>query len=135
MTDFAEIRRLYIAAYVHADATAISQVFTTDCVFLPPDAQIGSGRASVQAFYQQQFSEMKPASLTITPSEEVTMGDWGYGAGTWAVTAAMPDGATVKLEGKYLNVMKRQADGSWQIYRHSWNAPTQMAAMAAAAQR
>lgn len=131
MSAFDDIRRRYIAAYAQADAAALSQLFTTDCMFFPPDEGIASGRAAVQTFYQQQFAQMKPKSLTITPSEEVTMGDLGYGAGTFAVTATLPNGATVSIEGKYLNVAKRQSDGSWQLHRHTWNAPTQMAAMAA----
>jgi len=129
---YEKIRQRYIEFYVAGNAAGIAQIFTDDGFLLPPDNPIARGKAGVQAFYEEQLMQLTPSSLSISPEEEAVMGDWGYGAGTWAATATLKaTGATVRLDGKYLNVVKRQADGSWKIHRHTWNAPTQLAAMAA----
>jgi uncharacterized protein (TIGR02246 family) len=129
---YEETRQKMIECYVAGNAAGIAHLFTDDCFMLPPDNPIAMGKAGVQAVYEEQFAQMTPLTMSISAEEETVMGDWGYGAGTWTVTATLQTtGATVKLEGKYLNVLKRQADGGWKIHRHTWNAPTQLAAMAA----
>jgi uncharacterized protein (TIGR02246 family) len=129
---YEDLRRKYVAAYTAADAAGIAGNFTEDCIVFPPDSGIVSGRAGLRALYEEQFSVLRPSSLTILPEEERDLGDWGYGAGRWQATVTLvPTGRQVQLEGKYLNLLKRQADGSWKIFRHTWNAPTQAAAMAA----
>lgn len=126
------LRQLYIEAYVAADETALAGLFSEDSMLVPPDSPVSTGRAGVREFYQQQFAQFTPSSLTIQPEEETVLEDWGYGAGTWRATATVnPTGTPIEIEGKYLNVIKRQPDGSWKIHRHSWNMPTQMAALAA----
>ena len=130
---FPEIRQQYIEAYVAGNSAAIAQLFTADCVMLPPDGPIATGHSSVKDFYEGQMAQLTPSSLAINPEEEVVMGDWGYGAGIWRANATLKaTGDVVELEGKYLNIMQRQPDGAWKIHRHSWNAPTQLSAMAAA---
>lgn len=129
---YEEIRQKYIDRYVAGDAAGLAKLFSEDCLMLPPDTPVAVGNAEVQALYEELFSQIAPSAMTIKPTEEVTVGDWGYGAGSWTVTAILKaTEAPVNLEGKYLNVVKRQADGTWKIHRHAWNAPTQLAAMAA----
>lgn len=129
---FDGVREAYVQSYESGDAAGLARQFTEDCILLPPDGPAAVARAGVEGFYGEQFAQMRPKSLTITPEEEVAMGDWGYGAGTWAADVVVAGaGEPLRIEGKYLNVMKRQADGLWRIHRHTWNAPTQLAALAA----
>lgn len=129
---FRAIRDRYIEAYVARDAAGLASLFTENCIVLPPDNPVIRGKAGIQAFYQEEFTQLHPSSLNIQAEEEVVFGDWGNGCGTWAVAATLKaTGAAVAIEGKYANVVKRQADGVWKIHRHTWNAPTQFAAMAA----
>jgi uncharacterized protein (TIGR02246 family) len=126
-----DLRQKYIRAYSAGNAAGIARVFSPDCILLAPDTPIARGQAGVQAFYEGQFSQMTPSSLTITPEEEVMMGDWGYSAGSFVASVTLKaNGAQLDVEGKYLNFVKKQADGSWALHRHTWNAPTQLAALA-----
>ena len=129
---FQEIRQRYIEFYVAGNAAGLAGIFTGDSLLLPPDNPIAIGSAAIQAFYEEQFAHMAPSSLSVSPEEEAVLGDWGYGAGTWTATATLKaTGETVRMDGKYLNIVRRQADGGWKIHRHAWNAPTQLAAVAA----
>jgi ketosteroid isomerase-like protein len=129
---YEEVRQKYVEFYVAGNAAGLAQLFTDDSVTFPPDAPIAKKRAGVQAFYEEQFSQLTPSSLSIDPEEETVMGEWGYGGGTYTATVKLKaTGATHQFEGRYLNIMKRQSDGGWKIHRHTWNAPTQLAAMAA----
>ena len=126
--NYEEIRQKYVKHYVAGNAAGLAELFTEDCLMLAPDAPMAMGKAEAQAIYEEQFNKMAPSALSINPTDEVTLGDWGYGAGTWIATATVKaTDAVVQLEGKYLNVVKRQPDGNWKIHRHTWNAPTQAA--------
>ncbi|MCG2717170.1 MAG: nuclear transport factor 2 family protein [Candidatus Marinimicrobia bacterium] len=54
--------------------------------------------------------------------EVASSGDLGYTWGKYKVTAKNPDGAATCRYGKYLNVWKKQPDGSWKVLVDMGNA-------------
>src|SRR5262249_13227101 len=113
---YTELREQYIAAYSAGDPAGIAQTFTEDCAVYAPDGPPVHGPDGVAAFYAEQFRIMTPSSLSIHPDEEVEVGEMGYGCGTWSAVVTIPGSdAPVTLEGKYLNLLKRQPDGSWKL--------------------
>ena len=63
-------------------------------------------------------------SLELTTAKvEVSSGDLAYSQGTYAVTATDPKTKKVIMEkGKYVEVYKKQPDGSWKIVEDINNA-------------
>ena len=126
LNNYDDIRRAYIAGYDAGDAGAIAGIFTDDCVIVPPEQPALTGKEGVRSYSEAQFTAFNMA-LSINTEEVVVLGDWGYGRGTWKNTLTPKAGGdAVEIEGKYLNIVKREADGGWKIHRHIWNTPTPM---------
>jgi ketosteroid isomerase-like protein len=97
------------------DADAIAAVYAEDCVLMPPNSELGSGRAFVKAV----FGGMIDAGLTGTTSTigAAAAGDVGYHAGTYTVTT--PDGSVVD-KGKFLEGWKK-VNGEWKMTHDIFN--------------
>ena len=68
------------------------------------------------------FLDTFAIDLKINNEEIKIAGDWGYISGTFSYTAmvkAVPD--TLKIGGSYLSIMRRQADGTWKVFRECYN--------------
>ena len=103
------------AAFDAKDADALAAVYTEDCVFMPPNAELGSG----QTFVNQEISGMIEAGLGL---ELVTMaasaaGGVGYRAGTFTMYA--PDGSLAD-RGKFIEGW-RKVDAEWKIAHDIYN--------------
>lgn len=111
------------AALNAGDVEALTAMYAEDCRILPPNAELGQGRAAAAA----AFGEMIDAGLTgeLETVEARVAGDIGYHVGTYVLEG--PDGSQVD-RGKFVEVW-RQIDGDWQISNDIWN--SDMAADAA----
>ncbi|MFN0165092.1 MAG: YybH family protein [Bryobacteraceae bacterium] len=125
-----EIRLAYIAAINAGDTGAMAELFTEDCVVAPPEMPSEGGKAGVKSIYGAQFAAFN-IILSIKTEEEVVLDDWGYWRGTWkAGLTPKAVGEAVEAEGKYLCIIRREADGGWKIHRNMWNTPTPLLMMA-----
>jgi len=58
--------------------------------------------------------------MSIKVEDAQIAGDFGFAHGTYFVSVTPKGGGAVKSkEGKFLTIFKKQADGSWKIYRDS----------------
>jgi len=58
--------------------------------------------------------------MSIKVEDAQVAGDFGFAHGTFFVSVTPKGGGAVKSKvGKYLTIFKKQADGSWKIYRDS----------------
>jgi ketosteroid isomerase-like protein len=58
----------------------------------------------------------------ITIDETEITGSWAFSRGMFVSTLTPKgEGQAVLIDGKFMTVLKRQADGSWKIYRDIWN--------------
>ena len=86
--------------------------YTQDAVVLPPNGGPVTGREGITAWLQQfpPFSNMQFVQVDVDGS-----GDLAYVRGTYAMDITMPGApAPVRDEGKYVEIWRRQADGSWR---------------------
>ncbi len=100
------------AAYVKA-------YYAPDANLLPPNAAAVTTTDGLVAF----FKGFPPiTSLKFTSDEIVGVGDQAWVRGTYQLVLA-PPGAPGPVEdrGKFLEVWKKQADGSWKSYRDVFN--------------
>jgi len=75
------------------------------------------GKENIQAFFAPQF-ELFNINVAIYGDTEVQVfGDLSYSRGTYTLSITPKQGGpTTTLDGKWLDVEKRQEDGSWKIY-------------------
>ena len=109
-------------AFNQGNAAAIAAHFAEDALLMAPDKPTLKGKAAVQSYYQQIFDEYETA-LKSNYDEVKVSGDLAYGRG-FAEVLLTPKrgGQTVKSTAKYINIMKRQTDGTWITTHDIWNA-------------
>ena len=97
--------------------------FTTDTVLLPPDLPAIHGKDSALEFYESGFAGVE--SWILDYSEAVIDLSGDLAVRTYSGTAKLvfeDSPEPVTLKSKYLDVLKRQPDGSWKISIHTWGA-------------
>ena len=96
------------------DWAAVAATYTEDAVLMPPNSPIVEGRANIQAYFEG-FPPVR--ELTATNVEVMGQGDTVYVRGTYTMTIAAEDAEAIMETGKYLEVRKKQPDGSWLLHR------------------
>lgn len=109
--DLAAVRTEYVAAVNARDAASASAVYAPDALALFGDTKVLRGQAALGARLQDALQEFT-GTVTLMPRSFAASGDIGSETGTFTVGAP---GATVLLEGAYVAVYSRGADGRWKI--------------------
>jgi uncharacterized protein (TIGR02246 family) len=108
------------------DANAVAALYASDATVLPPMEPIRQGEAAKKYWVDFTNAFSGPTELATTAVEG--RGDLAYASGTYRLTLTPRKAGAKPLpteEGKYLEVLKKQADGSWKILYDMWspNAP------------
>jgi uncharacterized protein (TIGR02246 family) len=108
------------------DGNAIAALYAPDATVLPPMEPPRQGEAAKKYWVDFANSFSGPVELTTTTVEG--RGDLAYGVGTYRMTLTPKKAGAKPLptdEGKYIEVLKKQGDGSWKIVYDMWspNAP------------
>lgn len=112
----------YAACVNAGDAEGWISLWDTDGIQLAPGEPMHIGRPEIWKLNKDGFGaiEMK---FNIIQNEIVVFGDYGYVRGTYSYSfKPKVDGDTISFAGKYLTVCRRQQDGTWKIYRDTFNA-------------
>lgn len=116
--------RNWVEAFNASDSPAdiFADQFLDDGSLLPPDAPLAQGREAVRAVIAA-LVEMPGFAVTWTPTaaDVGSGGDLGFTRGTYEMHLETPEGA-VTINGKYLTVWKKQADGTWMVTADTFNA-------------
>ncbi|WP_421726285.1 YybH family protein [Bauldia sp.] len=110
----------YNKAFNEGDAAGCAASFADDLLLLPPDQPLVRGKQAFQDINQSRMEQSKGSKHTIELIEYGTEGDLIYQVGTFAIS----DGS----QGKFLNIFKRQADGSWKVAISTFNSDKPSAA-------
>ena len=123
-----EIRRLtndFIAAYNAGDVRRLMTVYADDFV----DMSKGEATATGAAFRRDTAERMADTFAKFIPHLEVVMeematyGGWGFTRGHLKVTLTPRRGdAPTIVERRFLEIWRRQKDGSWKVARSMDNA-------------
>jgi uncharacterized protein (TIGR02246 family) len=115
------LRESYMRAQDAGDAEACVAHWADDGVLLPPNEPAVSGREALISWYRRVFNESRFA-FRISFDEIQVVGGWSFARGSYAGSIIPKDGSEpIHEEGKYLEIHKRDADGSWKFARHIWN--------------
>ena len=98
-----------------AGADGYASFFTEDGVALPPNAERLDGRDAISAWVLQ-FHENEDFSISWEANriEISASADLAYAIGTYEYSMKDADGNPVEDRGKFLDALRKQADGSWQ---------------------
>ena len=100
------------------DWAAVAATYTEDGVIMPPNGPAVAGRANVQAFLET-FPPI--SAFNLVNAEVEGLGDMAYVRGAYTMTIT-PEGADpVTDTGKFIEIRKKQADGSWLLYLDIFN--------------
>lgn len=97
---------------------------------IPPGGPDVEGIEAYETFLGPVFTVASYRIETITPAEIEVHGDWALARYRYNIHLTMKgegevaEGALTAAsnDSKYFDVLKRQADGSWKTYIHTWNA-------------
>ena len=118
--EIAEAHRRLEQAFNRGDAAAVAALYTEDATLLPPGADILTGRRAAQARWQAAY-DTGARNLSLDPvSVETYGGDAAREIGRFALEAPGQGGETARVEGKYVVVWKRTAEG-WRLDTDIWN--------------
>ena len=103
-----------------SDAEAyVNLYYAVDAQVLPPNQATVTGRAAILALLRSYgpFQEFKPTILAIEGRNELA---YVHGAYQMSLT---PPGAAAPVgdKGKYVEIWKKQRDGSWKVVLDAWN--------------
>jgi ketosteroid isomerase-like protein len=103
------------------DLDSLMSVYAEDVISLPPNQPARVGKAAVQAMWEETLSDFA-VEVSVSVEEVEVAGGWAFERGTFNMRLSPRAGdAPIEDTGKYLDVLRQQADGSWKYSRVSWN--------------
>ncbi len=105
--------RQFVEAFNKGDAAAVANMYVVDARLLPPNAEMVSGRANIQTFWQGAISAgLKMVSLETQHVD--TQGNIAVEVGRYTSTIPGAGGVTRTDKGKYVVVWRREGR-SWKL--------------------
>jgi uncharacterized protein (TIGR02246 family) len=104
------------------DEQALTALYASDATLLPPGEPIAKGEAMKKYNAAMTAGFSGPTELTTTAVEGG--GDLAYAVGEYRATLTPKKAGAKPLPtevGKYLEVLKKQGDGSWKIIYDMWS--------------
>jgi uncharacterized protein (TIGR02246 family) len=107
-------------AFNRGDIAAVAAMYDTGAVVLAPNAPVMRGRQNIEALWngarQQGFR-----TLNLAVNSVEAAGNHAIELGSYTLVIQPSGQAEVTDRGKYMVVWRRQADGSWKLYRDMFN--------------
>jgi uncharacterized protein (TIGR02246 family) len=107
-------------AFARGDAKALSAMYTSDAIALPPDSEMIHGNGAIGEFWKAT-RDGGVQSAVLTTIDVGRNGDVAYEVGKVSLTIHPAENEPTTAMAKYVVVWKRQADGSWKLHRDIWN--------------
>lgn len=100
----------YNEAFNRGDAAGCAAFFSEDIILMAPDQPMIRGRKAFEEIYRSRMDTSGGGTHSNALVEYGVEGDLAYQVGTYAITGTDP-----AEQGKFVNVLKRQADGTWKV--------------------
>jgi ketosteroid isomerase-like protein len=99
----------------------IASYFTEDAYLMAPGKAASQGKAAVKSYYQSIFDEFETILESHYDEVEVS-GKLAYGRGSAKVILVPKAGGdSLFSTAKYMNILKKQSDGTWKTTHDIWN--------------
>lgn len=119
VSDVAQIYKVwkeYASAVNDGDMDRWISLWIEEGIRMPPDAPRSVGLPQIRVSLESIFENINFEEFSINPDEVHVLGDQAYSHGSYC-TSMTPktSGETIKVSGKYLTILTKQADGFWKI--------------------
>jgi len=112
----------YCATMCSGDIDGWIALWADDGIQLAPDAPANVGKEQIRAATKSVLDLFSFNNMTINNAEVEWAGEWAFARGTYAATLVPTNGdEAIPVDGKYMSIFKKQADGSWKLYRDCFN--------------
>ena len=119
MQEIQKVLDTYLAARVAGDADLWLSIWDEDGVQLFPGSRANSLEV-LREITPARFAAVPVNSAEIDTADITVVGEYAITHGHFLLER-VADGEPVRFDGKFLTVLKRQADGEWKIFRDSAN--------------
>ena len=120
--ELGQMNRDFAAALNAKDAALAASYYAEDAVVIPPGQAMVQGRAAIEAFWKAGIEQGGVRDASVETIKAESSGDIGYEIGSFVLTVNGPDGNPVQEHGRYIELLKRGADGKWYSTAGIWNA-------------
>ncbi len=108
----------FAQTYLAGDWTAVVAMLTEDAVWMPPNQPAREGRADIQEW----LSPQTVTDFEITALETEGRSGFAYTRGRFSITfTAEGLAGFISDTGKYVEIWRKEPDGSWLIDQVIWN--------------
>ncbi len=112
----------YVAAVNNGDVDGWLGTFADDAVVFPPYHPQLTGKEAIRSWAVTSLFEPFNIQLSASNQEVQIVEDWAFAHGYYSFTMTpKAGGKVIEDTGKYLNIFKRQPDGSWKYAREIHN--------------
>lgn len=112
----------YEASLSAGDVDRWVELWSEEGIQLPPGEPPVVGKEAIRARNKAALTDLFDITMSITNEEVQVGGDWAVARGVYTATLTPKAGGDdVLVDGKYMTLLQRQADGSWKIYRDIFN--------------
>jgi uncharacterized protein (TIGR02246 family) len=111
----------FMDAMKRGDTTTIADNYAEDAVVMPQGTESWRGREAIRKGFTGMLTQATIKEFTGKTEDLVIAGDLAVETGTYDEVYVPKGGKETRDKGKYVNVWKRQADGSWKIVRDIFN--------------
>jgi uncharacterized protein (TIGR02246 family) len=116
-----ELRSNYMRAQNSGDAEGCVQHWDDDGLILPPNERGVRGKKALLEWYRGIFQHVS-MKFELSYTDIHVSGEWSFANGTYhGHVVPKAGGNPIEDEGKFLEVHRRQPDGSWKFARHMWS--------------
>ena len=122
-----ELWNEYAAAANTGDMKRWISLWIDDAVQMPPGAPRRVGKEQIRRGMQPLFDHFDTSRMSIHTEEVRILGNQAYSHGTYTFEITPKEGGETKsYSGKFLDILVKQADGTWKIAIdcHNYNMPT-----------
>ena len=96
--------------------------YAESAIVMPPNAPAATTKEAIRSAWKEMLTSPGAAiSWKATKVEVAKAGDLAYVSGTYEETMTDASGKPVKDRGKYVEIFKKQADGTWKVVADIWN--------------
>ena len=115
-----EIFATYSEMNMKKDVDGWMALWDEDGIKMSPNIPSIHGKSAIRELKHKKSQSPDDMEMTIKVEDTQLAGDFGFAHGTYFVSITPQGGGAAKsMEGKYLTIFRKQADGAWKIYRDS----------------
>ena len=99
------------------DLELFLSVFTEDASRMQSEMPSISGKDQMRAYFKELFEQFNLDTDVYGDFEVEVANDWAFTRGNYILSLTPKDGGpSTHLDGKWLDILKKQTDGSWKVY-------------------